>query len=378
MSTYSERLSRRQNSAEIFDNAMYNRYGEIAYDCTTWESLAIREYSNFLANPATPDPNIEHSTALLYNPLDLIDRIEGVPYKSLKSPKPLPFSPKFLYRFCEILNGRAIDLIPTLEALFDKTDEVDSDYVSGLISDVEHTIAENPKALQFVDGYGKINVFVYDFFNHTAKFTDRQKWVLVNMEAQNKGINGSPLFDSVRLRQGLATIRSWLSRRDETTITKSQYVPEALPSPTVAQPKPSEKPSYSSFYEAVEGKLNFEQLNLLLSNQYLAMYDSVKKELMPAAQPGDWASLYWALKLRGLLPRGLSAEKGAKLLKSTFGACVSKTRITDIGREDVDQINSIATHGSAVARIYDLLGEPTMQSVQTSSTDRQAGRAGSF
>ena len=106
-----------------------------------------------------------------------------------------------------------------------------------------------------------------------------------------------------------------------------------------------------SLFDKLCGGFKREQLIRVVGPEGLGLYDSNEKRQTDTATSTNWAELYWGLRYKGFLPDGLSAEKADKLLKGTFGAKSSKTRITDT-RPD---FSGKPKTGSYLARVIDLL-----------------------
>lgn len=360
MSDYLQRLQDRQADAENFDRAMVERYGAAAHDCTTWESFALQDYYDWLSNAVNSNFHQEKE-----RPYDFqIDYSTG---RLSEFPAPLPYSPKFLHRFCEMLLSRPVNIVPTLEFLFDMEDQVDRDYVLGLLAEVENAAFADPHVLSCINGLGEIHSIVIDLFGEYAGLSDSLKSTLISIKAEQKDketkeivgeqsawrylVSGVPMFDSADLRRGMNTVRDWLSRRN-TPLNQ-------LSTPDVKTSRLSRSGEYSDFYAALVGGFTTDELKELLGNQHLGLYDFTNNKPTPVAKARDWASLYWALKLLGFLPKSLSIEKGAALIKGTFGASVSKSALQRIGDEDVE-IESYKlkpTIKRGVYRIYNLLKE---------------------
>jgi hypothetical protein len=103
-----------------------------------------------------------------------------------------------------------------------------------------------------------------------------------------------------------------------------------LPQPTtdIAEQQ-LDTPAVPNLFDKLCGGFTREQLERAIGQEGLGLYDSTKKEQTDTATSTSWALLYWGLKHKGFLPIGLSAGRAAELLKSTFGATTSKTRIND-------------------------------------------------
>lgn len=128
-------------------------------------------------------------------------------------------------------------------------------------------------------------------------------------------------------------------------------------------------PDYGAFYSSLIGGFTPDQLDALLGSEYLGLYDFKEKQPKPAVKSGTWASLFWALKLRGFLA-DLTAAEGERLIRSTFKARVSKSRITDIGREDVDLVTRRPVRGTKVEEIYNKLEGFAAQILKTPTSDK--------
>ncbi|WP_139925235.1 hypothetical protein [Hymenobacter sp. DG01] len=366
MSDYLQRLQERQAVAEDFDRAMVERYGTAAHDCTTWEDFAAQDYLDWRSNAVNPNFNQAKGRPFEF----CIDEYTG---KLAEFPSPLPHSPKFLHRFCELITGRSVDIIPTLEWLFDAKDEADTDYILGLVSDIEKAVRDS-QWLYSANGLGRLCPIIMDFSGELSPLPTRAKASLVLSKTaaedkRNKDSigaayawqymqSGVPLFDCQELRDGIGTVRNWLSRQK-----KESTIPDSTDAP-------SSGPTYGNFYDALIGGFTPELLNALLGSQHLGMYDFENHRPTLAAKSGAWASLFWALKLRSLISWELSAAEGANLLKSTFGTGPSKTRITDVGRDNVDTVTQSPVKGTKVDQIYTKLGEPAMQPQKTPSSDK--------
>jgi hypothetical protein len=81
------------------------------------------------------------------------------------------------------------------------------------------------------------------------------------------------------------------------------------------------------------------------------LYDATKKQPNDTATPTNWAKLYWGLQYKGFLPEGISNETACELLKNTFGAKTSKTRIGDTK----PSLGEKPMPGTYWARVVDLL-----------------------
>ncbi len=128
-------------------------------------------------------------------------------------------------------------------------------------------------------------------------------------------------------------------------------------------------PDYGDLYNSLTGGFTPDLLNALLGNKHLGLYDFKEEQPKPAAKPGAWASLFWALKLRGFLA-DLTAAEGERVIRSTFKARVSKSRITDIGREDVDLVTRRPVRGTKVEKIYNELEGFAAQALKTPTSDK--------
>jgi hypothetical protein len=106
-----------------------------------------------------------------------------------------------------------------------------------------------------------------------------------------------------------------------------------------------------TLFDKLCGGFRPEDLMKLIGPEGLGLYDFNKKSQADTATSTNWAELYWALKYKGLLPDGLSGGKADELLKATFGARSSKTRI-NATKPDFSIKPAV---GSYFARIIELI-----------------------
>ncbi|QNE40903.1 hypothetical protein F1C16_15695 [Hymenobacter sp. NBH84] len=227
--------------------------------------------------------------------------------------------------FTHVFDYGVHDLYPWLDSQFPELDTIDAEYIDALLEEATE----------------------YGFFKDgwiCVLHSDGRMWVHDNAdEAKAMGwladsVTSDHFYGGDRNVQRADYLRRWVEKRLSATIESS------------VKPTP-----YKSLYEALCGGFTPGQLDTLLSNEYLAMYDYRQKEPTAAAKPGMWASLVWALKLREFLPSKLSASLAEKLLKVTFGADVSKSQITLLGRQEIDAGTREPHRGTEVARIYNAL-----------------------
>lgn len=215
----------------------------------------------------------------------------------------------------------------------------------------------------FEKNYDSINIHIpKSWVNHLAMSRHIIYQPAIHYISQSLGIDVIKVYDSYDdIEQRLSFFDYKSTGGTPSPISGLGFAPQSATAPNAGL-------AYDNFYDALVGGFTPALLDTLLGSRHLGMYNIETRQPTPAATAGSWASLFWALKLRGFLPWALSASKGEMLLRLTFKADVSKTRITDIRRADVDIVNRTTAKGTEVARICGLLDEQAVKPAKTSPT----------
>ncbi len=128
--------------------------------------------------------------------------------------------------------------------------------------------------------------------------------------------------------QRLLSAVAWLNNYRH-SISKTEHSLMALTEANTSLATQADTSVLSDLFDKLCGGLKSEQLLSVVGKEGLGLYDVSRKAPTDTATSTNWALLYWGLQHKGFLPAGLSAGKASELLKSAFGAAVSKTRIND-------------------------------------------------
>ena len=129
-----------------------------------------------------------------------------------------------------------------------------------------------------------------------------------------------------------------------------QKPPQSLDNPAALTLRDKQKED-GTLWGHLCGGFKPEQLLSIVGSEGLGLYNAIERKQTNTASSTNWASLYWGLQYKGFLPEGLSNETACELLKNTFGAKTSKTRIGDTKPSPGEK----PMPGTYWARVMDLL-----------------------
>jgi hypothetical protein len=151
--------------------------------------------------------------------------------------------------------------------------------------------------------------------------------------------------------QRLNTAVAWLNAYGQEIFTvESPPYNSIKPISLIAAPITT--PAAISLFDKLCGGFKPEQLMRVVGQEGLGLYDTSINGPTDTATSTNWAFLYWGLQYKGFLPAGLSAGKASELLKNTFGAAVSKTRINDTKPDLGEKLKGYLAH---VVKLLDTL-----------------------
>ncbi|MBG8554947.1 hypothetical protein [Hymenobacter guriensis] len=155
-------------------------------------------------------------------------------------------------------------------------------------------------------------------------------------------------------------INDWINEK----IPECEWLtmPELCPNMQIvrSQPKrPGRKPRIcpSTFEEALVGPFKQQHLAELISREHLAFYDAPSRQAL--AEPGQWASLYWALFSLGYIQK-LTMGRIPELIAISFNGTTSKSSISAVYRSElIDTFpltkNKIPAPNTETERIFNIL-----------------------
>ena len=137
---------------------------------------------------------------------------------------------------------------------------------------------------------------------------------------------------------------------EQAPVSLTNTVPQSARNPAGHTLRAKEKEE-GTLWSNLCGGCKPEQLLSIIGSEGLGLYDAAEGKQTGTATSTNWATLYWGLQYKGFLPEGLSAGKAEELLRNTFGAKISKTRITDTKPD----LSKKPVPGTYLARVVDLL-----------------------